>query len=133
MSGETNLQTLIRTMNPELSPETYVYCTVPYADANITRVLQPHATYREKEGLTLILTQQDAEQAGLPYNSAMRCITLNVHSALEAVGLTAAIATTLSQNNISANVIAAYYHDHVFVPDADANRALAALQALSAA
>ncbi len=60
-------------------------------------------------------------------------ITLNVHSALEAVGLTAAVATALTREGISANVVAAYYHDHIFVPEVDAERALEALRALSPA
>jgi hypothetical protein len=58
-------------------------------------------------------------------------ISLDVHSSLEAVGLTAAFATALGNEGISANVIAAYYHDHIFVPTADAERAVAALKALS--
>ena len=60
----------------------------------------------------------------------MRCITLTVHSSLEAVGLTAAIATELAGLGISANVVAAYYHDHVFVPCAQAEQAVAGLAAL---
>jgi len=61
----------------------------------------------------------------------MRQITLTVHSSLEAVGLTAAFATELTRHGISANVVAGYYHDHIFVGAGDAERAVAALQGLS--
>jgi hypothetical protein len=49
------------------------------------------------------------------------------------VGLTAAVSAALTREGISANVIAAYYHDHIFVPEADAERALDALRALTVA
>ena len=63
----------------------------------------------------------------------MRQITLKVHSSLEAIGLTAAMSRALMEAGISANVVAAYYHDHIFVPAADAERAVEALRQLSAA
>ena len=68
-----------------------------------------------------------AASHGLVASAPMRCITLTVHSSLEAVGLTAAIATELARFGVSANVVAAYFHDHVFVPSAQAEQALAAL------
>jgi hypothetical protein len=59
-------------------------------------------------------------------------ITLRVHSSLAAVGLTAAVAAALSDHGISANVVAAYCHDHIFVPADRAEEALAALRSLQA-
>jgi len=67
----------------------------------------------------------------LPYEYVASRITLNIHSALEAVGLTAAFATALAKENISCNVIAGYYHDHLFVDQKDAQRAMIALKSLS--
>lgn len=131
MAGETDLAKLLAAMNPVLFPQTYVYCTVAHRDAARYQALEPLATYREDEGLTLVLSRSAADAAGLSYGPLLRRITLNVHSALEAVGLTAAVATALTNEGISANVIAAYYHDHIFVPEADAERALAALRALT--
>lgn len=133
MAGETDLATLLATMAPVLFPQTYVYCTVPHDAARRYISLEPLATYREDEGLTLILERSAADTAGLSYGPLLARITLNVHSALEAVGLTAAVATVLTREGISANVVAAYYHDHIFVPEADAERALEALRALSPA
>ena len=131
MAGETDLAKLLATMSPVLFPQTYVYCTVAYRDVPRYQALEPLATYREDEGLTLVLARSDADEAGLDYGPLLRRITLNVHSALEAVGLTAAVSAALTREGISANVIAAYYHDHIFVPEADAERALAALRALT--
>lgn len=133
MAGETDLAKLLATMSPVLFPQTYVYCTVAYRDVARYQALEPLATYREDEGLTLVLARSDADEAGLDYGPLLRRITLNVHSALEAVGLTAAVSAVLTREGISANVIAAYHHDHIFVPEADAERALAALRALTIA
>lgn len=126
MSGITDLETLLREMRPDLRPGDYVYCNAPEEDASWLS-LKPLGFFREEEGITLILDKADADKAGLAYGPVMRCITLTVHSALEAVGLTAAVAVALTRHGISANVVAAYHHDHIFVPADDAERALAAL------
>jgi hypothetical protein len=126
MTGIVDLDVLLREMRPDLRPSEYVYCSVPAADAGWPS-LSPLGFFREDEGLTLILEREVADKAGLTYGPVMRCITLTVHSALEAVGLTAAVAVALTRHGISANVVAAYHHDHIFVPAVDAERALAAL------
>ncbi|MBD9372989.1 ACT domain-containing protein [Rhizobium sp. ARZ01] len=131
MSGITEIDRLLAEMQPELREGTFVYCVVPFAEAERCYCLQPLATFREEEGLSLILPQSVADATGLAASAPMRMITLTVHSSLEAVGLTAAIATALTREGISANVVAAFHHDHVFIPADDAERALAALKALS--
>lgn len=80
--------------------------------------------------MTLIVPQHEADAADLSYEGVYRAITLTVHSSLSAVGLTAAVASTLADHGISANVVAAYYHDHVFVPADGAEAAVSALKAL---
>jgi hypothetical protein len=132
MPGITDLKLLISSMKPNLIEGEFVYCTMPASALADYIHLRPIGVFQEKEGMTLILPIEAARQAGLPAEPAMRMITLDVHSSLEAVGLTAAFATALGNEGISANVIAAYYHDHIFVPAADAERAMAALKALSA-
>lgn len=127
MAAVTDLDVLLRDMRPDLRPGEYVYCTVASEEAGDWPSLSPLGFFREDEGVTLILERAVADRAGLPYGPVMRCITLTVHSALEAVGLTAAVAAALTRHGISANVVAAYYHDHVFVPARDAERALSAL------
>lgn len=127
MVGETDLSKLLTAMSPALLPDDYVFCTVQgeYGDF---RELSPIATFREAEGLTLVVQKSAALAGKLPFESVFRAITLTVHSSLDAVGLTAAVASKLAEKGISANVIAAYYHDHIFV---QAEKAAAALDALA--
>ncbi|MGB2740357.1 MAG: ACT domain-containing protein [Cognaticolwellia sp.] len=131
MSGEKNLAKLISSMTPVLIENEYVFCTLETYDYEQVLLLNPISTFQEKEGLTLILAKEKADESNIPYSGVFKCITLNVHSSLDAVGLTAAVATKLTQSNISANVVAAYYHDHVFVAVNDAEQALAALNELT--
>lgn len=130
MAGETDLARLLATMQPALHPGDYVFCTLAPAAPVPAGAL---SWFREAEGLTLILPRADADAQGLPYGYVAAWLTLTVHSSLAAVGLTAAVAGALARENISCNVVAAYYHDHLFVARADADRALGALRALSAA
>ena len=58
-------------------------------------------------------------------------ITLQVHSSLTAVGLTARVADALAEAGISANMVAAIHHDHVFVPWERREESLAILHRLS--
>lgn len=131
MSGITEIDRLLAEMQPELREGAFVYCVVPFAEAERCCRLQPLATFREEEGLSLILPRGTAAESGLAASAPMRMITLTVHSSLEAVGLTAAVASALAREGISANVVAAFHHDHVFVPADDAERALETLKALS--
>jgi hypothetical protein len=130
MSEETDLQRLLAGIEPVLREAEYVYCAVE-GDAGPWLSLAPIGTFREAEGLTLILERSRADAAGLSYGPVLRLITLSVHSALEAVGLTAAVSAALTRDGISANVVAAFYHDHIFVPAPDAERALEALRELN--
>ena len=87
--------------------------------------------FKEEEGLSMLLAEELAKSKGFTYTGVFRGITLNVHSSLESVGLTAAVSTKLAENNISANVIAATFHDHIFVPESDAETALTLLKNIS--
>ena len=129
MSGETNLEILLQTMQPFLSPEEYVFCSLQSPDLKSLDV-DPIGTFREKEGLTLILSKKEADNHKLAYSAIFSMITLEVHSSLEAVGFIAAIATKLAQHNISVNPISAYYHDHLFIPVARSREAMSLLQGL---
>ena len=132
MTAITDLDILLKSMSPELIEGDYVFCTVEGGLANYVH-LNPMATFREKEGLTLVLTKEVATQAQLSFDGVFSMITLSVHSSLEAVGLTAAFATKLGSYGISANVIAGYYHDHIFVQKHKANEAISALREFSEA
>ena len=129
MDGETDLTKLLREMNPELHAGEFVFCSIEAR--NLPETIEPLGLFREQEGLTVILPKADADQLGWRYSFVGAWITLNVHSALDAVGLTAAVSSALTRAGISCNVVAAYYHDHIFVPLKDAERALEVLQSLT--
>ena len=129
MGGERDLGVLLATLRPELHPGTYVFTTTT---TGVPAGATPVATVLEAEGLTLVLPHHQADAAGLDYDFVAAWITLRVHSALDAVGLTAAVATRLADAGIACNVIAGHHHDHVFVPAHDADAALAVLARLSA-
>ena len=95
----------------------------------LPRGIEPFATVREDEGLTVVIERPaEAESAGA---DVYRAITLGVQSSLRAVGFMAVVAKKLADNDIPANVIAGYHHDHVFVPAEAAQRAMMLLRELS--
>ena len=127
MAGDTDLHALLEDLSPSLSLDTYVFCTVEGARYGDLAHTQPLASIAEREGLTLVMTRAHADQEGLAYDGTFRCITLEVHSSLEAVGLTAAVASALAPHGISANVMAGYHHDHILVAAHHADLALRVL------
>ncbi len=132
MSGETNLAILLKSMNPILQANEYVFCSL---DKKVNESdwlqLSPIGMFREKEGLTLILNRDHADDANIFYTSTFRLITLSVHSSLDAVGFLATITSKLAEKGISVNPISAYYHYHLFVPVSRATEAMELLQILS--
>lgn len=115
-------------MNPRLDPEVYVWACVQES----THADDAVATVREGEGLTLVIEQSRATALGLVHRFASARITLQVHSALEAIGLTAAFTHALTDAGIAANVVAGFHHNHVFVPISQAHDALETLRDLAA-
>jgi len=124
----SDLAELLRTLRPVLNDGNYVFAVLPH-DAD-SGALEPLATFRENEGVTVVVAEERAQLAGLRVLFRAAWITLTVHSDLQAVGLTAAVAGALTRANISCNIIAAAHHDHVFVPAESARAAIEALQAL---
>jgi uncharacterized protein len=124
--GERDLPTLLASMDPVQRPGDFVFVVAP--DEALLERLAPEATIREPEGLTAVLRRENADALGLPYDYVAAWITLRVHSALEAVGLTAAVSTALARAGLSCNVIAGCHHDHLLVP---VDQAPAALEVLS--
>lgn len=129
MSGESDLGRLLSGMRPELNPGRYVFTAV---GGSVPPGVRPLVTVAEEEGLTLVVRQEDADGAGLAYDYVAGWITLRVHSALDAVGLTAAVARVLADANLSCNVVAGFHHDHLFVPYERADEAVAVLRDLAA-
>lgn len=129
MSGEKNIDLLIKSMKPSLNPGKFVFCSVKDTSGIDRAVIM--AEFKEKEGVTLVLEKSKADEMGLDYDYVAAWITLEVHSALEAVGLTAAFSTVLATEGISCNVMAGFYHDHIFVDYALGQKALETLIAFS--
>ncbi len=132
MAGETDLKKILASLQPDLISGEFVFVSLADWRDDDIHGFSPFAAIREAEGLTLVISREKAEGHALTLGPAFRCITLRVHSSLEAVGLTASVASALARRGISANLIAGYYHDHVFVPSTRAEEALATLKALSA-
>ncbi|MGP1359042.1 ACT domain-containing protein [Roseicyclus sp.] len=116
---------MIRGMAPVRREGAYVFATLPAAPEGAI------ATFAEAEGLSVILPLEAAREAGLDVSLPMACLTLTVHSALDGVGLTAAVAGALAGAGIPCNMVAAFRHDHAFIPEDRAEEALAILHALS--
>jgi hypothetical protein len=114
-------------MRPELRPGRFVFVSVP----RIPEGTDPVAMVREDEGVTLLLDKHDADRRGLAYDFVAAMITLRVRSALDAVGLTAAVSGALAEAGISCNVIAGFFHDHLFVPVEQGERATQILRQLA--
>ena len=131
MTGETDLDHLISQMRPMLDPEPYVFCTFAEKTVAELAAYEPVGLFAETEGMSAILPVEKARELGLAEAEWFRRITLTVHSSLEAVGLTAAVSTALARAGIPANVVAAFFHDHVFVPAPQAEETLRLLTCLS--
>ena len=128
MPAERDLAVLLSSMEPERQPGSFVFTTGDEVPPDV----QPVVVVREAEGVTAVLERSRADELGLAYDLVTAMISLRVHSALDAVGLTAAVATELGDHDISCNVVAGYFHDHLFIPEADADRAVALLRGLAA-
>jgi hypothetical protein len=129
MPGETNLDLLLNSMKPVLHDGEYVFCVVDDPTG-----LDPSdiiLLFREDKGYTIIVEKRIADRMGFHYTYISSLISLTVHSSLEAVGFTAAFSKALADDGISCNVVAGYYHDHIFISRADANRAMETLNRLS--
>lgn len=124
----SDLSELLRSMRPRLNDGIYVFMSVP-ADHDI-EPLRPIATFKEEEGLSVIVEESQTAGTSFPVLFRAAWITLTVLSDLNAVGLTSAVSKVLADRGISCNVVAAANHDHLFVPIELADKAMEALESL---
>lgn len=125
--GSTDLDQMLRTLDVVARPGEYVYASAPPGHPAVAAAA---AVVEEDEGLTVVIRRDEADADGLPYEFVGAWLTLTVHSSLEAVGLTAAFSRRLAEEGISCNVLAGLRHDHLLVPVAQRDRAIAALRSL---
>jgi hypothetical protein len=130
MTGERDLGVLLAAMEPLLSGAPWGFGLLPEGQEPPVGAF---ALIREAEGVTVIAPLDDLTGRGIPAEGEWARITLTVHSSLAAVGLTAAVATALAREGIPANVVAGYFHDHLFVPWDRRVAAMAALRGLTGA
>ena len=129
MSGERDLARLLATLNVTARAGEFAFVARPAPDP----ALAAHALamVAEDEGITYVLLCEVADARGLPYDFRAAWLTLGVHSALDAVGLTAAFASALARRGIACNVLAGFHHDHLLVPADRRDDALAVLADLA--
>ena len=124
MPGQTDLKKILESIDPYLVDESFIFMTTDQSLSSISNTLNPIASFKENEGLSIVITQATADKNAITYDSVFSCISLGVHSSLESYGLISTISRELTQNNISTNIFSGYYHDHIFVQSGKADKAL---------
>lgn len=124
------LAEMLAGLSPALHDETYFFATVSDSHEASNATDSAIGWFREAEGVSLILPRNAALALGCAAGPPMRQISLQVHSSLDGVGLTAAVSGLLAEHGIACNMVAAFHHDHLFVPADRAEEALALLQGL---
>ncbi|MCB0353998.1 MAG: ACT domain-containing protein [Bdellovibrionales bacterium] len=130
MIGEKNIEILLSNLDPQMSEQIYLFCTLTeeqFSEVSLT----PQAFFREEEGVTLVIRAEDENKVSGTCFYPSRMITLRVHSSLEGVGLLAALTKALAAEQISVNAFSGFYHDHLFVKEEEAKSALEILQRFS--
>ena len=122
----SDLDELLRTLTVRQRPG--LWCVI--TDAALPLDVVVAATIVEDEGTTAVIDVADAARLGIEVGFVAAWLTLEVVSALDAVGFTAAVAAALADEGIACNVLAGFHHDHLLVPHERAGDAIAALDAL---
>ena len=129
-SDDEDLSNLLNNLQPNLLNEDYVFITLEDYSFDFFNLLHPIATFKEEEGLTLVISEERAKRENFKYNSVFKCISLGAHSSLNSVGLIATISTLLTEKGISCNVFSGYFHDHLFVQKSLSKEALELLKSI---
>ena len=127
MAGETDLSQMLASLDVEQRPGRFTFVTGDHGELRDVA----EAMIEEAEGVTYVVTVDDARRAGALVEFESAWLTLTVHSSLEAVGLTAVVSAALAEEGIACNVLAGYHHDHLLVPANRADDAVHTLRALT--
>lgn len=134
MVGETSLKSLLASLKVTLHPTIYVFATIPH-DQLVPPFPIPYyeilMLFREEEGVTVIISLEEAKKHSFEYFYLCKRITLDVHSSLEAVGFMEVVASCLAKAGLSSNPVSAFYHDHLFVKPEEAEEAVVLLRGLA--
>ncbi|MBI2405634.1 ACT domain-containing protein [Candidatus Microgenomates bacterium] len=128
MTGQTDLSGVLKSLQVSCDNIEYGFASVK--DKQINFDDQVLGTFKENEGLTIIAPREYFETNDIQYEGPYAKLTIEVHTSLELVGLTAILARKLAENQISANVVAGYFHDHIFVQYAVRQKAIEAINNL---
>ena len=131
MTGETHLPRILATLDVDVRPGLYVLLTRRAADAAADAAAAARIT--EAEGITYVVPEAFARAQGEPPGFVAAWLTLRLHTALNAVGVTASVAGVLAERGIACNVLAGHFHDHLLVPAARCDDAMAAIRSLRGA
>ncbi len=121
---------MISGMAPKEQPGIYVFITTDDLTLVASLASEAISIFKEDEGVSMLVPIELAENSMLDVDSPMRWITLGVRSSLDGVGLTSAVSKALGDNDIPCNMVAAYHHDHVFVPSELCAKAMQVLTSL---
>ena len=126
----TDLEAMLQTLTVSVRPDRYTFIDVPSGAA--PRVGNGVAAVISEAGSdTVVATIERAEHEGWPIDFVAAWLTLDIHSALHAVGLTAAFSAALADAGIPCNVLAGFRHDHLLVQSQRADEAVVALKSFS--
>jgi hypothetical protein len=125
VTGADDLARILSGLTVTRRAGTYVYVSAPSGS-----VSGAAATIAETEGTTYILEQAAADRAGLEWSFAAAWLTVEIQTALDAIGVTAALAGALAGAGIPGNVLAGFHHDHLLVPVERADDAISVLHGL---
>ena len=109
------LKDILGNLKPRILEGSFVFTTSNDELVHLMKTFKPIATFREEEGITLVISKDEADKFNIKYDSLFRCISLGVHSSLNSYGLISSISSELTKKKISSNVFSGFYHDHIFV------------------
>lgn len=115
---------ILKKINPKILDREYIFCSFKNSIYGDHLNLKPIFSFQEDEGLTLIILKEHADKNKIQYKNTFKCISLGFNSSLTSVGLTAALSSKLAESGVSANMVAGYFHDHIFVPSKSADKAM---------